>query len=130
MTCLMLMEELPDLQIVGVDYEDTKALEGTEYEHLIGDYESMLLNPGSSSTQEEEKGEPQLSPPQPFVGGGESETSDSGSLHLTWHKLCLGAIFAKAHFSETIFKVTLGGHKLRLGENCAWAQFLLSTNCA
>ena len=72
----MLMEELPDLQIVGVDYEDTKALEGTEHEHLIADYESMLLNPGSSSTQEEEKGEQQLSPPPPFVGG-ESETSDS-----------------------------------------------------
>lgn len=64
--CLMLMEELPDLQIVGVDYEDTKVLLGTEDEHLIGDYESMLLNPGSST--QEEKGEPQLSPPLPFVG--------------------------------------------------------------
>ena len=71
LVCLMLMEELPDLQIVGVDYEDTKVLEGTEDEHLISDYESMLLNPGSSASQD--LGEPQLSPPPPF----QSEPSES-----------------------------------------------------
>ena len=73
--CLMLMEELPDLRIVGVDYEDTEVLQGTDQAHLIADYEAMLLNPGS---EVESSGglESPLSPPPPFEPQQRDEISD------------------------------------------------------
>ena len=45
--CLMLLEEFPQLEIRGVDYEDKKLLQGSENEHLIEEYEALLLNPGN-----------------------------------------------------------------------------------
>jgi len=80
--CLMLLEENPHLQIVGVDYEDTKLLEGTEHQHLVKDYESMLLNPGQVAA-EPPTSEPRLSPAPPFGNegvAGEKEEALSGRL--------------------------------------------------
>jgi len=71
--CLMLLEEFPQLRIVGVDYEDTKLLEGTDQQHLVKDYESMLLNPGQVA-EEEPISESMLSPAPPF---GSEDQADS-----------------------------------------------------
>ncbi len=41
--CLLLLEVLPDLEIRGVDYIDTKLLEGTEHEHLVTELDELQL---------------------------------------------------------------------------------------
>lgn len=69
LVCLMLLEENPDLRIEGVDYEDTKILEDTEHQHLIAEYESMLLNPGNVIPSELPSTEPRLNPAPPFHEG-------------------------------------------------------------
>lgn len=46
--CLMLLEVLPDLEIRGVDYIDTKLLEGTEHQHLLSDSDLFLLTDSQS----------------------------------------------------------------------------------
>jgi len=44
--CLMLVEEFPDLEIRGVDYENPKLLEGTSDQHLLDEFDRMLLTSG------------------------------------------------------------------------------------
>ena len=41
--CLMLLEVLPNLEIQGVDYLDTKLLEGSEEEFLLRDDDLYLM---------------------------------------------------------------------------------------
>jgi len=83
LVCLMLLDEFPHLRIVGVDYEDTKLLEGTEHQHLVKDYESMLLNSGQLAEKELPR-ESMLSPAPPFENqdeAGSKEESKSEHPH-------------------------------------------------
>ena len=56
MLCLMLLDVLPDLEIVGVDYLETVLLEGTEHEHLLGDDDLFLIEEGHDDTVNKAKG--------------------------------------------------------------------------
>ena len=49
--CIMLLDLNPDLEIKGVDYIDTKLLEGTEHEHLLKELDNLSLLPESSKIE-------------------------------------------------------------------------------
>jgi len=55
--CLFLLDLMPDLEIRGVEYIDTKLLEGTEHEHLLLELEELMSLPEGKRQLELSQGE-------------------------------------------------------------------------
>ena len=55
LVCLMLLDALPKLKIIGAEYMDLKLLEGTQYQHLLDeDYIPRLASGVVENVQEKD----------------------------------------------------------------------------